>query len=1581
MGARMRDERTGRRRALLVAIERHDDPGLPQVAGPRGHAQSLAHLLEGFEVELLVDAPAAAVLERLQSMALESAPDDELLLYLCGPVLFEIGGRLTLTASDARLDEPGAGMIAAQDIQRALRLAQTRTAAVVIDVSASVGEGSWRPGGVRALVEQLLLPDVAVLTSAEPPSAHALDPGLAPGDRLFSRHVVQGLASGAADLDGDGAITLAELTAYVSDQIRSEQPSKRSAMSLLGSGDFVLVDRRAAMPQRVHLSARGQVGTACARRLGDTLAGALGAIVTTTLHDVSPDDEALRLVDRADVVVALVGPHRELERAELQHALSVLGPGVIPVLLDDAVVPSPSELTAWLQPLVSLQWAQLTTARWDGDVDDLVAAIRAHRPRTGEHEELLFAAVPRDQPYARAVADALGQFGIRVTHSDAAPPSALDRARALVAIAAPGLSRDPQVARLLEAAFGAAKPVIALERDVAGRVELPASVTRWIDARGDDVERVARQIADELAGVRSGVRTADLSDTRVDDHAMEDVLGLLRDGPARLRCDGASLPEGADFSELHLLEASFVEARFRGPVRFDESRIDDAQFTGARFDGADFRGTRFTGRCRFDDAAFLGRVHFEGAIFDQPPVFEGATFRGDISIDGALLPEGPGFEAALYRSKPPFDRLIRVPPPPGPPRLAAAPLDRVATAVGDVLAADWDALVNPISADGHGTGRVGLQILRRAGEEAFPKEMTGRVVVTGAGALGDRRILHTVLEDADGRLTDESIAAGLRAALDVAADELRVHTVALTALGTGASRLPAAETAPVLARTIAAALEDTTLARILLVLADEKTETIFRAQLEHIAVEMRLEHWLGFADEAAGAALTLAAGGTSRVDVRDLWRGVAGVARAGVAALFELADRELRFPAELRTRGPAEFVTPEAGDVLDEGMALAGTELTQESLLGALLMHDDDWSRAFCGAIGQAPETLLDALADPSGSAVEGIVAARRAASARAAVLECAQDAIALGDEVDLIVRLVPADAVEPGAAAVRLPPPADDAELTLLLEATSFEPVEGDDAATLIGPADPVRFRLAAVRPGSSTATVHVFQEGTFVDALALEMHVAEPAAAGEARRPAAIRSRPVALPDVLLEIGSEAAPRGGTTELDFRLTWSNPALGRGEQSARSPSLPAGWSERASALLDQLLRETAFASPLDRRRRLTALGRHLHDQLLPSALAEILREPALTGRTMLLVCDEDAWGPWELLHDGRDFLGARMVIGRWPRELDAARPYEFAIGPVNVAHYEGIERPERWVEMLAAAGTPSPAVLPGGVLGDIAAMGSMQALHMLRAGDRNGVGDQPVRVEDQGGEHVTDVRRARLSLRRVRPLVTLGYVTERHARTSALERTWALAFLRARCSAFAGPLWAVPPDLEAAFTAALYGRLWAGASIGAAFGAARQLVRELQPGGIDWLAWALFADPMARPYRPVPGDGYAIVEAVGRDLDAPVAPGASVRFRASLSRVPPAWHEDRLVEVAEELRFDAPRVHVLAGDVAVQPPSPLTPAPMPGGGYRAWFTLEAPADAGPGPHLVQVSFTDGDRPLHTLMFDLDVTEEAPCVV
>ncbi|OYD86775.1 hypothetical protein CDG77_33150 [Nostoc sp. 'Peltigera membranacea cyanobiont' 213] len=350
--------------------------------------------------------------------------------------------------------------------------------------------------------------------------------------------------------------------------------------------------------------------------------------------------------------------------------------------------------------------------------------------------------------------------------------------------------------------------------------------------------------------------------------------------------------------------------------------------------------------------------------------------------------------------------------------------------------------------------------------------------------------------------------------------------------------------------------------------------------------------------------------------------------------------------------------------------------------------------------------------------------------------------------------------------------------------------------------------------------------------------------------------------------------------------------------------------------------------------------------------------------------------GHWKLLYDGQKFLGDRFIIGRWLQELNNTRPYEFPVGAVNVAHYANVEQPQLWSTLLEAPGAPLPQPLPAGVLHD--STEAIWGLHLIRYSQSSDVANlrnAPVTLDNINDTEDIELqmRPAKLNLRRNRPFVTLSYVKTDAPELTALENTWASAFIRAGCSGFTGSLWAVEPSVEAAFISCFYNRLWAGASLGEAFYASRQLARVAAPDSLDWLAYVLFGDPMARPYRPVPGDGYAIVEPIGREIDDPLPPGAIARFRVTLRRNPPVWHEDRVIEVAENLVFENLQVHIVTYGLQVIPDLPIIMTLTAKGDYLGWFTLVVPNEITETSALVQVYFADGMRPIHSLNFSLNI--------
>ena len=97
-------------------------------------------------------------------------------------------------------------------------------------------------------------------------------------------------------------------------------------------------------------------------------------------------------------------------------------------------------------------------------------------------------------------------------------------------------------------------------------------------------------------------------------------------------------------------------------------------------------------------------------------------------------------------------------------------------------------------------GGVADAIKRKGGEDIESEAMkqgpakNGEIVITGAGELSAKHILHTVIMGQDLKPTEESIKIGTRNLLNKA-DELGLKSIAMPAFGTGVGKFPARQAA------------------------------------------------------------------------------------------------------------------------------------------------------------------------------------------------------------------------------------------------------------------------------------------------------------------------------------------------------------------------------------------------------------------------------------------------------------------------------------------------------------------------------------------------------------------------------------------------------------------------------------------------------------------------------------------------------------------------------------------------------------------------------------------------------------------
>jgi len=157
---------------------------------------------------------------------------------------------------------------------------------------------------------------------------------------------------------------------------------------------------------------------------------------------------------------------------------------------------------------------------------------------------------------------------------------------------------------------------------------------------------------------------------------------------------------------------------------------------------------------------------------------------------------------------------------------------------GDITACAIDAVVN--AANNHlwmGAGVAGA--IKRVGgteieEEAIkrgPIEV-GDVAVTGAGRLPARHVIHAAVMGQDLMPTSTSIQAATRNAL-VAADDLKLQSVAFPALGTGVGGFALNLCAEIMGREIRG-FKAQSLERVVIVLFGETAFEVFREALEPV---------------------------------------------------------------------------------------------------------------------------------------------------------------------------------------------------------------------------------------------------------------------------------------------------------------------------------------------------------------------------------------------------------------------------------------------------------------------------------------------------------------------------------------------------------------------------------------------------------------------------------------------------------------------------------------------------------------------------------------------------------------------------
>lgn len=231
-----------RRLALVVAVDRYDNPALRRLASPTADAAALVEVLGdpdlgGFHVEVLSNPTLGTTLRHVEDLFADRRPSDLVVLHFSCHGLKDASGELYLATTDTFPERLASTAIGAEWINRVMQ--RSRAQRIVLLLDCCYGGAFERGVIARAAADvdigdqfhQSLLGEGrgrAVITASTAMEFAFEGSRLADGGpsrpSVFTGALVEGIRTGEADRNHDGYISLDELYDYVYDQVRAHSP-------------------------------------------------------------------------------------------------------------------------------------------------------------------------------------------------------------------------------------------------------------------------------------------------------------------------------------------------------------------------------------------------------------------------------------------------------------------------------------------------------------------------------------------------------------------------------------------------------------------------------------------------------------------------------------------------------------------------------------------------------------------------------------------------------------------------------------------------------------------------------------------------------------------------------------------------------------------------------------------------------------------------------------------------------------------------------------------------------------------------------------------------------------------------------------------------------------------------------------------------------------------------------------------------------------------------------------------------------------------------------------------------------------
>jgi Caspase domain len=255
----------GTRCALVVANDKYADKKLRRLRAPSADAEQLAKVLSdaeigGFNVNVSMNEPEHVVRRKLSAFFENRGLDDLLVLHLSCHGVKDDDGRLYFATTDTEMDHLEATAIPSEFVNRQMTRSRSRRILLLLDCCYS---GAFATGFLSRAGDQLDIKDRfdgrgRIVLTASSAMEYSFEGDELEGEgkpSVFTSALVRGLASGEADRDRDGWISVGELYDYAYDEVRKTTPSQTPGKWVFDvQGDlFVARSNREPEPEEVTL--------------------------------------------------------------------------------------------------------------------------------------------------------------------------------------------------------------------------------------------------------------------------------------------------------------------------------------------------------------------------------------------------------------------------------------------------------------------------------------------------------------------------------------------------------------------------------------------------------------------------------------------------------------------------------------------------------------------------------------------------------------------------------------------------------------------------------------------------------------------------------------------------------------------------------------------------------------------------------------------------------------------------------------------------------------------------------------------------------------------------------------------------------------------------------------------------------------------------------------------------------------------------------------------------------------------------------------------------------------------------------